>query len=168
MENYIVINGKKAELTEEQLKMLGITTEKKNPFARCEVGEIYYLITTSGNVDDVREMNDSDDNSFYNIANYCTDKDLLQQRAWHETLNRLLWRYSMEHDGDKIEWNNDPMQNKTKALIYYNHIDKKFDVITRWDFQYFGAVWFNTYEIAENAIKEIIEPFMAEHPNFVW
>lgn len=38
MENYIVINGKKAELTEEQLKQLGIKTEKEskkkrtNPF----------------------------------------------------------------------------------------------------------------------------------------
>lgn len=29
MENYIVINGKKAELTEEQLKQLGINVEEK-------------------------------------------------------------------------------------------------------------------------------------------
>lgn len=37
-ENYIVINGKKAELTEEQLKALGIEPEKKrkNPFAKSE------------------------------------------------------------------------------------------------------------------------------------
>lgn len=34
MENYIVINGRKAELTEEQLKALGIETEKKSPFDR--------------------------------------------------------------------------------------------------------------------------------------
>ena len=34
MDNYIVINGKKAELTEEQLEKLGIKVEKKrnNPF----------------------------------------------------------------------------------------------------------------------------------------
>ena len=31
-ENYIVINGKKAELTAEQLKALGITPEKRKPF----------------------------------------------------------------------------------------------------------------------------------------
>jgi len=31
--NYIVINGKKSELTEEQLKLLGIET-RKNPFER--------------------------------------------------------------------------------------------------------------------------------------
>lgn len=46
-ENYIVINGKKAELTEEQLKQLGIEPEKKrkNPFERV-TGEKYYYIDT--------------------------------------------------------------------------------------------------------------------------
>ena len=39
-ENYIVINGKKAELTNEQLKMLGIEV-RKNPFDRA-TGEEYY------------------------------------------------------------------------------------------------------------------------------
>lgn len=36
MENYIVINGKKAELTEKQLKQLGINVEvnKETPFTR--------------------------------------------------------------------------------------------------------------------------------------
>ena len=34
MENYIVINGKKAELTEEQLVKLGIKIKKKTPFTR--------------------------------------------------------------------------------------------------------------------------------------
>ena len=38
-ENYIVINGKKAELTKEQLEALGIcinkTDNKENPFERC-------------------------------------------------------------------------------------------------------------------------------------
>lgn len=31
-ENYIVINGKKAELTEEQMKQLGINVEEKKEF----------------------------------------------------------------------------------------------------------------------------------------
>ena len=46
-ENYIVINGKKTELTEEQLKQLGIEPEKKrkNPFDRVPAGEIYFAAT---------------------------------------------------------------------------------------------------------------------------
>ena len=34
MTNYICINGKKAELTEEQLKLLGIELPNESPFAR--------------------------------------------------------------------------------------------------------------------------------------
>ena len=168
MTNYICINGKKAELTEEQMKALGIELPKANPFERTDKDKIYYSIHGDGMVHAEREDFYGVDAERFNVGNYCTDKSIMKQRALHETLNRLLWRYSMEHDGDKIEWHNDPHENRTKAFIYYNHIEKKFEVNTRWDFQFFGCVWFNTYEIAENAIKEIIKPFMEAHPDFKW
>lgn len=47
MENYICINGNKTELTEEQLKQLGIEEVKENnpkrnnPFDRVDTGEPY-------------------------------------------------------------------------------------------------------------------------------
>lgn len=165
MENYICINGKKAELTEEQMKALGIELQKESPFTFCgNRDEPYYFITSIGSV--IGATGHVGKIERHRAANYCTDKKILEQRALHETLNRLLWRYSMEHDGDKIEWHSDPNQNRTKAFIYYNHIEKKFEIHTRWDCQFFGCVWFNTYEIAEAAIKEIVEPFMKAHPEF--
>jgi hypothetical protein len=164
MESYIVINGKKAPLTEDQLKMLGIETEKKNPLKRCEYHERYYHIDCFGKVNEACEDKHKADVDLYEIANYCTDENLLQQRAWRETLSRLLWRYSMEHDGDKIDWKND---HEWKYYIYFNCADNKYAT----DFYRFikgSDVYFHTEEIAENAIKEIVEPFMAEHPDFVW
>lgn len=41
-ENYIVINGKKAELTKEQLKALGIEAEPENPFCRKRKISLYH------------------------------------------------------------------------------------------------------------------------------
>ena len=164
MESYIVINGKKAPLTEEQLKMLGIETEKKNPLKRCEHHERYYHIDCFGKVNEACEDKHKVDADLYEIANYCTDKNLMRQRAWHETLSRLLWRYSMEHDGDKIDWKN---KNEWKYYIYFNFDDNKYAV----DFNRFikdSSVYFHTGEIAQKAIKEIVKPFMAEHPDFVW
>ena len=177
MTNYICINGKKAELTEEQMKALGIELPKKpSPFERvCNHANdfySYYFITSYGTVTESIDSGfgngNSNDDLRYRSGNYCTDESIMRQRALHETLNRLLWRYSMEHDGDKIEWHSDPNQNRTKGFIYYNHIEKKFEVHTRWDCQFFGAVWFNTYEIAEAAIKEVVKPFMKAHPEFKW
>lgn len=163
MENYIVINGKKAELTEEQLKALGIVTEKKNPFTiSYDREDEYFFITSIGGV--VSATGHVSRQDRYDNANYCTDRNLLQQRAWHETLERLLWRYSMEHDGDKINWKND---DELKYYIYFNCANNKY-AINFYRFIKGSDIYFHTKEIAENAIKEIVEPFMKEHPSFVW
>lgn len=163
MENYIVINGKKAELTPEQLEKLGIVV-KENPFERKE-GKYYYCTTHTrdGVIESIDTMDDIDLER-YNVANYCSNKQMMEQRALYETLSRLLWRYSMQHDGDKIDWND---HNQSKWFIYFNHETKKFD-INYFIRNNYGVVYFHKYETANSAITEIIEPFMKEHPDFVW
>ena len=166
MENYIVINGKKAELTKEQLKALGIVTEKENPFVRCNYGDCYYSIGLNGDLECIEETHDDVDLNLYNVANYCADVNIMQQRAWHETLNRLLWRYSMEHNGDEIDWSTTVTQRKYNILR--NDIEHKFEVSWIYNTRHIGTVYFICQSVAESAIKEIIEPFMKAHPDFVW
>ena len=158
-EKYIVINGKRAELTEEQLRQLGIKVPKTNPFTKSHKGKQYWRICTDGNVRDFTDNNDIVANDLYLVANYCTDKAIMEQRALHETLNRLLWRYSMEHEGDIT------IENLKYTVRY--HANERWSVgsITP---VHFGTVFFASREIAQNAIKEIIEPFMAAHPDFKW
>lgn len=161
MENYIVINGKKAELTPAQLKALGLEKEIKNPFERAE-GQKFYFIDKGGSISDTLDEYWCADNEMFEVANYCTDREMMEQRALHETLNRLLWRYSMEHGGREINWHN----GKCKYNIIYNYADRRWQAeANRW-MSIFGSVYFATSEIAESAIKEIIAPFMAEHPDF--
>ena len=64
----------------------------------------------------------------------------------------------MEHDGDKIELNH---------CYTLNHSNGAYSVYEAWG-QRVGAVAFFTREIAKNAIKEVIEPFMETHPEFKW
>ena len=164
-ENYIVINGKRAELTAEQLKALGLEREIYNPFVRAKDGESYYFIPTyevEGKVVRETELESGIDEKRHNSANYCTDREMMKQRALHETLNRLLWRYSMEHKGNEIDL-------KVPGWCYwigYDITNKTFKVYESFDIRSFGKPYFDTEEIAESAIKEIIEPFMAEHPDF--
>lgn len=166
MENYIVINGRKAELTEEQLRALGIEVNE-SPFNRVKTGDEFYYISFSGSVISTGEVNSNSDNLAYKVANYCTDKELLQQQAYRETLNRLLWRYSMEHDGDKINWDWDHI-GKPAHYIYYSYTNAIFVTGHTTHSKSFERVYFYTKEIAKNAIKEIVEPFIAEHPDFKW
>ena len=153
--NKIVIDGVTIELTEEQTEKLRaeLGVKKRSPFDRVEHGEYFYSIDISGRITSHTDERDTYDNAWYNSANYCTDKDLLTERARVEVLSRLLWRFSMENGGDKIDWE-DSAQPK-----YYVH-DK--DAEWRIDCAYLSRKLqphFITREIAQRAIDEIVIPF---------
>lgn len=165
MENYIVINGKKAELTPEQLDVLGIKVTKANVFDRVEIDKRYFYIDSYGSVGTTYENGIVVDDRRYQYANYCTDKSLIEQRALQEILSRQLWRFSMLHNGDKIDWNPDTK----KYYITYRHRNDTY--LACWDAtscQDINTVYFYSKEIAQQAIEEIIKPFIAEHPDFKW
>lgn len=164
MENYIVINGKKAELTEEQLIALGIEIEKSDPF-ELELGEYFYINPSGEVIEDYYTSGCFTTEHRYNVANFCTDKDLMEQRALHENLGRLLWRYSMKHDGDKIKYGD----NSDKYYIYFNHSNINYPSVSSWSSSAtVGKTFFYSREIAYSAIEEVVKPFMKAHPEFKW
>ena len=164
-ECYLEIDGKRTKLTDEQLKALGLYEEpKKSPFDRVEKEKSYYLIDNCGCVASIRDYYWGSDKTRHDIANYCTDKEIMQQRALHETLNRLLWRFSMENDGDKIGWN----KSEFKYRIYFDELQKRLVVSDNKHIHFEGSIYFYTEKIAQRAIDEIILPFMDEHPDFIW
>lgn len=163
-ENYLMLNGKRVELTDEQIEKLGLKVENKDFFEKVNEGEIYYRIE-GVEVAFVENHNNVLDKERYDVANYCTDYSLMQQRALHETLSRLLWRFSMQNDEDKIDWDN---EEQYKYIIMYDHGREKFCVDNWIGYKYQGTVHFYSEEIAQRAIDEIVLPFIDEHPDFVW
>lgn len=167
MDNYICIDGVKVLLNESQISELRAILEKKktkknSPFERQKYGDGYYCITSNGEVRDACESGDSFDSVHYDNANYCTDEELLDQRALEEILARRLWRYSMEHDGDKIYWSD----GQCKYIIYYDAEDGLFYTTSNTICQTINTTYFVDRETALNAIKEVVEPFMKEYPGF--
>lgn len=164
-ENYIMLNGKRVDLTEEQIEKLGLK-HVNDPFYKRNETHEYYYINNQGTVSiDLSNSSITTDNMRYKVANYCTDKSIMQQRALHETLDRLLWRFSMQNDGDKLDWSS---QSKCKYVVFYEYQDKIFKIDYFHSRQYQGMVYFCSANIAQRAIDEIILPFMKEHPEFVW
>ena len=162
MENYLMLNGKRIDLTEEQVKILGFE-EKKDCFTR-NVDGAYFYITAQGNVtNDFESYGCVTSGCRYNVGNYCTDESLMKQRALHEILDRLLWRFSMQNDGDKIDWND----GSYKYYIYHTNEPDAFLIDRATACKRF-LIYFHTREIAQRAIKEIVFPFMDKHPEFVW
>ena len=165
MENYIMLDGKKFEIEEPLVELLrGVVSEKKeeSPFAQI-YDKPYYFITSCGDIDVNNDSNSFTDDNRYKAANYCADKEIMRQRALHETLNRLLWRFSEENDGDN-DWDG----NADHYVIYYHGDKKCYNVAKCNCVSYQGAIYFSSKEFANRAIDEIVKPFMAEHPDFVW
>lgn len=137
-----------------------------NPFNRAGRGGEYWYIDIDGEVKSFQEDGEPADEELRDVANYCTDKKLIEQRAMHEVLNRLLWRYSEEHGGDK-EWDTTYPFNK-HWYVYFTYTNNKFDCTYNDSHKKIGNVYFNSEEVAQNAIKDIVEPFIEKHPDFVW
>jgi hypothetical protein len=162
MENYIMLNGKRIDLTAEQIETL-VGKQEKDPFERVKTGKIYYFVDYDGCVEFVDDCLASADNDRYAVGNYCTDKELMEQRALHETLNRLLWRYSMQHGGREVaciknETTNWYISTKEGVLYTSNCYGKRG----------LGEVAFCDEQTVNAAIEEIVKPFMEKHPEFRW
>lgn len=101
MENYLVLNGQKIELTPEQYQEVcnAVSSKKNSSFDRKEKNETYYYIDENGVVCSRKEQNWGTDVSRYKNANYCSNKELMVKRASYEVLERILWRFSEENGG---------------------------------------------------------------------
>ena len=162
-ENYIMLNGKKILLTDEQVKLIQSDAPEKSPFDRADLNDKFYFVESDFYCLRTIENNTELDNYLFECGNYCTDKNIMKQHALHMKLNNLLWRYSMTHGGDSIDWD---YNTKTNFYIYYNTITDEFVSDDYNTLKYVGAVPFDSEETAKAAIDEIVKPFIAEHPDF--
>lgn len=133
------------------------SAEKRNPFKRVGEGKSFYGIDSYGEVVNAIEGVGCSAPDLFEVANYCTDKNLLRRRALYEKLERCLWRFSMENGG---------------SGDYYPALDKPS---RRWFVSYttsqrFGPS-FKTIEACGRAIDEVIKPMLdgiAEEEIFSW
>ncbi len=162
-ENYIVINGKKIIVTEKQVELLGFKID--NPFMRVAENDRYFCIEFNGAIMPLEDYGGDFDNRRYDNVNYFNDKAFAKQVALHQLLYRKLLKFAYEQGYEDVaEWNCCNLHYR----IHYTYGDNKFDVASNDIYKNQGAVYFATRNGAECAIKEVVEPFMKEHPEFVW
>lgn len=162
-ENYIVINGKKAELTNEQMELLGIKV-RNNPFERVSKNESYYNISNKTHVMRYTEGEDETDQGLYNSVNYFNDLQFANQVALHQLLYRKLLKFAYDNgfedtkewDGNNIHWTIGYSVDYKTFFMYSKALHKT------------QGVYFSSKEGTQRAIKEVVEPFTKEHPEFVW
>lgn len=169
MDNYIMINGKKIELTEEQLKQLGIEVEKKmnNPFnSKFGIHESYYYIDNVNGVLQTCFDNREIDRDFINSANSFNDKDFANQIYLHELLNRKLLKYAYDNNAEDRSWNGNNLHHYIIRDNRYR--DDRYFVSYRDYYKENSTVYFSKKDVAEKAVEDVVKPFMRLNPDFVW
>ena len=161
--NYIVINGKKSDLTNEQMKLLGIKV-RNNPFERVSKNNSYYNISNRARVVCYTEEDDGTDRGLYNSVNYFNDLQFAIQVGLHQLLYRKLLKFAYDNgfedtkewDGNNIHWTIGYSVDYETFFMYSKALHKT------------QGVYFSSKEGTQRAIKEVVEPFTKEHPEFVW
>lgn len=166
MENYIVINGKKAELTEEQLKQLGIEVKvKKETLFTRHSNELYWSINAMGGVTGQHEYNADFDNALYDNVNYFNDYKFAEQVALHQLLYRKLLKYAWDNNAKDHEW--DEVGVNPHYYIYFDSAKGHF-IVGENHYCHSQNIYFSSEKVAKQAIEDVIEPFTEEHPEFIW
>ena len=128
-------------------------------FLRRELSDEYYFINAISEVSNIDERTLSNDNLRYQNANYFPDEQTAEKFNKIQTLQRKLLRFSLEHGGDKIDWEDGCMR---KWCIQWDY-DK--NIVTDWcqRVHFPNEVYFISKEVAEKAIElfkdEIMEVY---------
>ena len=164
----LTIDGKEVPLTDEQLKALGIEKEekRKNPFEEPRFSQDYYFTNECGiGKYFYYDKNDYDYGKLRNAANVFTDETFAEQVALHQLLYRKLLKFAYDNNCvDTAEWR----RYSKHWFIYYDWDTKEVNLGLANVEQHFSTVYFSTAQDAYQAIKEVAEPFMKEHPEFKW
>ena len=172
--NKLILDGVEYNLSDslvaklkEEIVINNAAHHKPGAFDRVRLGDTYYCIGIDGTITAWKEGYDNSDTNVYCNANYCRDEELMKQRALHETLNRLLWRYSETHGGD-LPW--DSIDNKHyKHYFIFHGVGHGIETTSySIGMKLQGVVYFKDEATAQAAIEEVVKPFLAEHPEFVW
>lgn len=169
MTDFIYVDGVEYEPDKELIDLIknhansSLDKDDKddNYFERQADRNCYYYIGQDGKVHEDIEMSTTFDNDLYKIGNYCANKELLKKRAAEEVLLRKMWRFSLTHDGDKIDWNNKDTQ---KWYLSYT-LDGGIVISHVYLLHQIGVIYFNSKEVAEEAKKEFGKEFKEVYGN---
>lgn len=149
-ENYIVINGKKAELTEEQLKQLGIEVGKNKRW-RAERGKNYWRISSENKVVYDMEADVEQDYYCYDTHNYFKTEEEAKEYAEVLEIKRQLMKFADEHN-DKIDWKD---INQFGYVIYWNPCLNDIKICKNGFKTAPEIIYFSSVDIAQKAIDTI-------------
>lgn len=138
------------DVSEETLKQIKKPV-KKTGYERVDGQDIYYSVLNDNSIMAYMHHNGKFADLVYENANYYSSKTVAEHQAKADKLHRTLRRFAVEHRERAFDWGNSA---QPKYFIYYDSSEKDFFTDSRYAMKAFGAISFDTREIALAAIEE--------------
>lgn len=141
------------EISEKQLKELGLIEEQPTGYERVKKGETYHVINTKDDsMINIIEFNDETDEQCYNKGNYYNDEVIAENNARADRLLRHLRQWQAQNDEviSKEDWNN---ESKKKWFIIYSYSSEEMYAEYYYIMRLPNTIYFATKEKAEEAIE---------------
>ncbi len=116
---------------------------------RVNKQEAFYSVGACGGVIDEQESDTGFNVSLYENANYFSTKEKAEEIDFKQTLFRKLQRFSDENGWNENDWRGG---ETTKYHIYFDYESESVVTGESWELRDFGQVYFNSLEVAEQAI----------------
>lgn len=154
MQVTISANGKniKAEISEEQAKILGLVEDKpKTGYESLGTGETYYLVDVDDEITTMK-YDSRLDRDCYDVGNYYSDKVIAENNARADRLLRQLrqWQALNDKPISQSDWEDN---GKNKWCILYSYGAEKLYVDYFHYIRLHNVIYFATKEKAEEAIE---------------
>lgn len=147
----LIINGKEIEVQISDKQVEELTAPKKvTGFERAELYGTYWLIRKDGDICSCSEYHLLNDDYNYDCSNYYTDVILAEWCSRSDNLTHKMRRWAAEHNSRSFDWSD---SREDAWHIAYNMARDSFDFQSSYHKHFVESVYFETEEIAEEAIK---------------
>jgi hypothetical protein len=114
------------------------------------MGETFYSVRADGTVFEPMENHSDAHNTYYEIANYHSSKDLAYDNARADSLMRQLRRFAVEHRVKELSWN---IGSSYKWNISYDYHEELLFCHQDIENRALGAIYFDSKSHAKLAIE---------------
>ena len=164
-DNYLMVNGVKIDLTEEQIEKLKVDVEKskkvvesekdKVMFDRVEEDNYYYHMDAEGEfIKDTEEINFVDTDRF-NMGNYCREKYPLERKAVLMELVSKMYNHIWVTGGKELLCEKRKTDAKFWTAKFWTiELDDENNIMVSWDYNNSTLLSFPTEASAQSFIDE--------------
>lgn len=157
MKAKLIVEGKEFDIEIQDPELQKLVTPKKTGYERLGMHQNYYIVYGDGEIARHGNCNCSQDEQYYEEANYYSSEVVAKNNARADKLMRQLRRFAVEHREEDIDWR----ALSTKYYIRFGHGDRSIWPDNEVLGQGFGMITFDSKESCMLAIDTF-------HDELIW